>query len=113
MMIYTYNRSKKKKQTKKQIDEYNKWLDSVNKQPSITGKKVLKSKTNFVYSLSTPIGRETPKYNSLNTGFVPCTKKEANKYTGDNMKGIGTLHKSNAVPIFTNEEAKDQANMRR
>ena len=27
------------------------------------------------------------------------------------MKGIGTLHKSNAVPIFSNEEAKDQANM--
>jgi hypothetical protein len=29
------------------------------------------------------------------------------------MIGIGTLHKSNAVPIFTEEEAKDQANMRR
>jgi hypothetical protein len=35
------------------------------------------------------------------------------QYTGDKMKGIGTLHKSNAVPIFTDEEAKDQANMRR
>jgi len=34
-------------------------------------------------------------------------------YTGNNMKGIGTLHKSNAVPIFTDEEAKDQATMRR
>jgi len=29
------------------------------------------------------------------------------------MIGIGTLHKSNAVPIFTDEEAKDQASMRR
>jgi hypothetical protein len=36
-----------------------------------------------------------------------------NVYTGDKMKGIGTLHKSNAVPIFTAEEAIDQANMRR
>jgi hypothetical protein len=34
-------------------------------------------------------------------------------YTGTAMKGIGTLHKSNAVPIFTDEEARDQANMRR
>jgi hypothetical protein len=34
-------------------------------------------------------------------------------YTGTAMLGIGTLHKSNAVPIFTNEEALDQANMRR
>jgi hypothetical protein len=34
-------------------------------------------------------------------------------YTGSAMKGIGTLHKSNAVPIFSAEEAIDQANMRR
>jgi hypothetical protein len=34
-------------------------------------------------------------------------------YTGTEMKGIGTLHKSNAVPIFSVEEARDQANMRR
>jgi hypothetical protein len=34
-------------------------------------------------------------------------------YTGTAMLGIGTLHKSNAVPIFTDEEARDQANMRR
>ena len=40
-------------------------------------------------------------------------KKDNQFYTGDNMKGIGTLHKSNAVPIFTDEEAQDQANMRR
>jgi len=29
------------------------------------------------------------------------------------MLGIGTLHKSNAVPIFSQEEAEDQATMRR
>jgi hypothetical protein len=29
------------------------------------------------------------------------------------MIGIGTLHKSNAVPIFSDDEAKDQATMRR
>jgi hypothetical protein len=38
---------------------------------------------------------------------------KGNVYTGTAMKGIGTLHKSNAVPIFSNEEAIDQANMRR
>jgi hypothetical protein len=58
--------------------------------------------------------RETPKYPSLNSGLGTCTKPVHGKvYTGDKMKGIGTLHKSNAVPIFTNEEAIDQANMRR
>jgi hypothetical protein len=34
-------------------------------------------------------------------------------YTGDKIIGIGTLHKSNAVPIFSDEEAKDIAKMRR
>jgi hypothetical protein len=43
-----------------------------------------------------------------------CTKPIHGKvYTGTAMKGIGTLHKSNAVPIFTDQEAIDQANMRR
>lgn len=34
-------------------------------------------------------------------------------YTGTKMKGIGVLHKSNAVPIFTDDEAVDIARMRR
>lgn len=41
-------------------------------------------------------------------------KKEANVYTGDLIVGIGTMHKSNAVPIMRGtNEAKDIANMRR
>jgi len=34
-------------------------------------------------------------------------------YTGTKIKGIGTLHKSNAVPVFTDDEAVDIAHMRR
>ncbi len=34
-------------------------------------------------------------------------------YTGTAIKGIGVLHKSNAVPIFTDDEAVDIARMRR
>jgi hypothetical protein len=34
-------------------------------------------------------------------------------YTGTAMRGIGVLHKSNSVPIFTDEEAVDIAHMRR
>ena len=37
---------------------------------------------------------------------IPC-------YTGTKILGIGTMHKSNAVPIFNNEEAEDIAKMRR
>ena len=41
------------------------------------------------------------------------TKKDANVYTGDYIKGIATMHKSNAVPITSKEQAIDSANMRR
>jgi carbonic anhydrase len=39
--------------------------------------------------------------------------KESMEYTGDKMIGIATLHKSNAVPVFSAEDAQDIANMRR
>jgi hypothetical protein len=41
------------------------------------------------------------------------TKKETIKYTGTLVKGIATMHKSNAVPVISQEEATDIANMRR
>lgn len=49
--------------------------------------------------------------NSWVTGAV--ASKPAQQYTGDKMLGIGTMHKSNAVPIFNTEEAIDISRMRR
>ena len=43
----------------------------------------------------------------------PITFNGNNTYTGNKVKGIGTMHKSNAVPIFSDEEAHDIATMRR
>lgn len=60
-----------------------------------------------------PPGRETPKVNSQDTGWVPCVKVKDNEYTGTKIKGIGTMHKSNAVPVFSDEEAVDISTMRR
>ena len=60
-----------------------------------------------------PPGRETPRIASLDTGWVACTKGTDNVYTGTKVKGIGTMHKSNAVPIFSDEEAIDISKMRR
>jgi len=65
------------------------------------------------YNLKTPIGRETPKINSLPFTGGPCFKTPEKVYTGDKIKGIGTMHKSNAVPIFSDEEAVDISRMRR
>jgi hypothetical protein len=61
----------------------------------------------------TPPGRETPRVASQDTGWVPCVKVKDNEYTGTKIKGIGTMHKSNAVPVFSDDEAKDISSMRR
>lgn len=67
------------------------------------------------YKLSAPPGRETARIGrSLPDNHLGAvSSKPRQQYTGDKMIGIGTLHKSNAVPIFSDEEAKEQARMRR
>lgn len=60
-----------------------------------------------------PYRRETPKINSLPFTAGPCTKVEPQKYTGTLIKGIATMHKSNAVPVINDQDAVDIAKMRR
>ena len=65
------------------------------------------------YSLKIPEGRDTTAHlKSVSTGGN-ATLAPAKVYTGTMVKGIATMHKSNAVPIFSNEEAVDIARMRR
>jgi len=60
-------------------------------------------------------GMENPHIPSLNNGVDTgsALKQPEKVYTGSKIKGIGTMHKSNAVPIFTDDEARDIAHMRR
>ena len=68
----------------------------------------------LTYSLGAPAGRSTTKHiPSLNTGDAVAAAAPAKVYTGTKMKGIGTMHKSNSVPIFSDEEAVAIATMRR
>jgi hypothetical protein len=65
------------------------------------------------YSLSIPEGRNTTAHiKSVDTGGNALLKPSP-VYTGTKVKGIATMHKSNAVPIFSDEEAVDIAKMRR
>ena len=65
------------------------------------------------YSLAIPEGRNTTAHiKSVDTGGN-ATLKPAKMYTGTKVKGIATMHKSNAVPVFSDEEAVDIARMRR
>lgn len=72
------------------------------------------SAKSLVYSLKPPPGRTTTdNIRSLDSGLGTATKKAAPVYTGDKIIGIGTMHKSNAVPIFSDGQAKDISAMRR
>jgi len=74
----------------------------------------LKPRTESVVSTpwhhSGPYVRETeniPSYVSKD-GFEPCTKKEPMQYTGERrLVGIATMHKSNMVPIFADDDDKN------
>jgi len=65
------------------------------------------------YSLKIPEGRNTTAHlKSVDTGGN-ATLKPPKVYTGTKVKGIATMHKSNAVPVFSDEEAVDISKMRR
>ena len=74
--------------------------------------RALKAPT-LSYSLPIPEGRSTAHIKSLDSGMGVATLKPAKQYTGTKVKGIATMHKSNAVPVFSDEEAVDIAKMRR
>lgn len=66
------------------------------------------------YQLTTPPGRTTTHdIASRNTGGVHVTAPVHRVYTGTKVKGIATMHKSNAVPVFSDEEAVEISRMRR
>jgi hypothetical protein len=111
MIIHTPTkpRSKKRKPTAKQRELAASWEALVKryepKKPLPKVVQAIKPQKAYV--------RETPHYPSLNSGYHDCTKKRQEMYTGTAMIGIGTLHKSNAVPVFSSDDAKEISRMRR
>jgi hypothetical protein len=73
------------------------------------------SKNKKTYTPPKVIRRESgPRIPSLDTGHTGAvTVRSPMQYTGTKVKGIATMHKSNAVPVFTNEEAIEISQMRR
>ena len=112
MLHTSLGKSKKKKPTAKQRELQSSWEAMLKKYATktIVRKDQPLSST---YSLGKPACRETPKIPSLPFTGAPCYKKPNPVYTGTAIKGIGTMHKSNAVPVFSDDEAKDIASMRR
>jgi hypothetical protein len=114
MLIYGYvPKSKKHKISKSKKLQHEEWLSSINSMSTNFCKNKSTKHSTTIPMFGIPAGRESPKIASLDTGFVTCAKTFRNTYTGDKIKGIGTMHKSNAVPVFSDNEAKEIASMRR
>jgi hypothetical protein len=57
--------------------------------------------------------RDLRRYPSLVSDRADTTKAVSKQYTGSAIVGIATLHKSNAVPVFSQQDAIDISHMRR
>ena len=59
------------------------------------------------------VHRETPHIPSKESMSGSTARPEPKVYTGTLIKGIATMHKSNAVPIIDQKQAKEISSMRR
>ena len=113
-MIYTsIPKRKPKKPTAVQRQLVTEWEAIVKKYEP---KKKLVSNVIASASILNPkphVRNTGPRHPSRDTGQGIASSKPTMYYTGTKMIGIGTLHKSNAVPVFSDEEAIEIAKMRR
>ena len=65
------------------------------------------------YKPPAPHIRPIEPRNSVSTVGGSTALKPKQQYTGDKVKGVATMHKSNAVPVFSEQEAIEVARMRR
>ena len=90
--------------------------EAIKQANNVTSERVTRArdvKSTLTVSFRAPPGRETTQTPSQDTGWVACVKPTDQTYTGTKVKGIGTMHKSNAVPIFSDDEAVEISTMRR
>ena len=105
MMVYCAARfkPKRKKKTKGVIAK------KYNPSSAILGVEKLPS-----LSYGPRVGADTARnIKSLHTNSSFTERKESMKYTGTLVKGIATMHKSNAVPVIDEEQMKEISRMRR
>lgn len=119
-ILYTSTSSKKRGKPKfRNSEEARKYRDLQNSWENLktkwgaasTDDRSIKKSSTLVTKVNSRIINSIP---SIDTGVVGAVStKKTLHYTGTKLIGIGTLHKSNAIPIFSEEEAVDLAKMRR
>ena len=117
MTTTSYKKRKAKNKTKKMLEaeaKHDKWLRKMNAHPEQIAES--KKKNANVSILSVPDYKSSG--NSIPTSDVipggSTGPKERLVYSGERrLLGVATMHKSNMVPVFDREDAKDIAQMRR
>lgn len=116
MLIYTNTRSKSKPKLrpKAEREQYEVWCKKYGIDPAGSRRKKVTVAASPVV-VTKPHIRETEKISSLGTFVTGAVTVSSGKkvYTGDKMLGIAAMHKSNLVPVFTDESAVDISHMRR
>jgi hypothetical protein len=117
---------------KETFEQYMEWVYGKGKKTKgekNSGKKITKATTHTVACTkettdrkNTTTGLPGPVTEPIKAG-VPghgsiwvtgaCSSKPSPTYTGTKVIGIATMHKSNAIPIFSDSEAKEVSSMRR
>lgn len=104
-MVYVRDRSKpKKKMSAKDKKLAADWEELMKKYPPLKSPRKVAEKQ----VVAKPAEFLKAKYDT-----TVAAKAAPKVYTGDKMVGIATMHKSNLVPIFNDQAAKDVASMRR
>lgn len=70
-------------------------------------------RTSFVSAPTHPRYVDRQHIPSLGIVAGNTDRRESLKYTGTLVKGIATMHKSNAVPVINDEQMQDISRMRR
>lgn len=103
--FHAYNKMMKRVGAKqKSLDEYIQYRQGKSKYTPKKIKDPMKAES---------FRRQAPNYPSGEGIGVAYTKRAENVYTGGNLMGIATMHKSNMVPVFKQEDAEEIAKMRR
>lgn len=103
--FHAYNKAMKRHGCHKTLEEYIQYRKG---KASYTKKASVK-----LFGSAEPYRRPSPVVPSGIGIGVANPKRREQQYTGDKLMGIATMHKSNMVPVFKQEDAEEIARMRR
>ena len=104
-----YSKKTKKRKFTKRLEKAHKDHEKFLKSVGVSGKATERI-ANPYDAGSNPVTHSIPTSNKIPDNGKA---KNKNKYTGTNILGIATMHKSNMVPITNKQAAKDISKMRR